>query len=332
MRAFFFTAALAVSFSAAADPTPNPAPAAPAAPAFCVPSQQEAQKLAETVYNTWRISIMRGNETAWRGITSTSRLVKARNLIISQKGNFPADFFKSYPEPPQLENFRFVGALANATRDTMAVTYMGRVQLGNGKPHVNAYVLQLVCERGKWKLDTTALFDLVHLPKVQARLEKGDMSVLKEQDGFQPYAVAPAVPTACKAPELIAKVFIDCPGREIDMRINGISAHEFSDTRRADVVSGGLRRGTNTITYHIKDIEGKAHPAMAIGLFVMPETPGNHPVCVFDHILDETDTAKGGSFTFEVSNAQIASMNPQFNGPAPQPLHAVPLKQKPADK
>jgi hypothetical protein len=67
---------------------------------------------------------------------------------------------------------------------------------------------------------------------------------------------------------------------------------------------------------------------MGIGLFVMQETPGNRPVCVFDHILDETDTAKGGEFTFEIRNENIASMNPRYSGTAPQPFHAVPLKTK----
>lgn len=71
---------------------------------------------------------------------------------------------------------------------------------------------------------------------------------------------------------------------------------------------------------------------MAIGLFVMPETEGNRPVCVFDHILDAEDEANGGNFTFSVTNEQIASMNPQYKGSQPQPMHAVPLKPKQENK
>ncbi len=112
------------------------------------------------------------------------------------------------------------------------------------------------------------------------------------------------------------------------MKINGISVHQFEDERRADVISGGLRRGKNTISYTITTNDKLEHPTMAIGLFVMPETPGNHPVCVFDHILDATDTAKGGEFSFTISNEHIASMNPSFTGNAPQPFHAVPLRKK----
>lgn len=97
----------------------------------------------------------------------------------------------------------------------------------------------------------------------------------------------------------------------------------------ADVISGGLKRGRNTISYTIRDREGLKRPGMGIGIFVMPETPGNTPVCVFDHFLDASDTANGGSFTFTIENAHIASMNPKFKGEKPAPYHAVPLKAKP---
>ena len=174
------------------------------------------------------------------------------------------------------------------------------------------------------------MFNLSRLPEVRERLHRGDLSVLEEQDGFHPYAALPEVPAACGRPQLIGKVFVDAPGRAIDMKINGISVHSFDDERRADVISGGLRRGQNTISYTIRTHEKMEHPSMAIGLFVMPETPGNRPVCVFDHILDATDTAKGGEFSFEIRNENIASMNPAYKGKAPQPFHAVPLKGKPA--
>ncbi len=306
---------------------PQQQPQAPAS--FGTPNQQKAKETAEMVYNTWRLSMIRGSEPAWRSSTCTSRQVKVRNLIISQRGEFPRDFFNNQPEPPRLENFRYVGALTGCNGRTLAATYVGRLQLGENKASENAFVLELVYENGKWKLDQTRFFDLSKLPEVRRRLHEQDLSILREQDGFQPYSALPRTPVACRAPELIGKVFVDSPGRNIRMSINGISEHEFADERRADVVSGGLRRGQNTISYTIETEEGKEHPAMAIGIFVMPETPGNHPVCVFDHILDAQDAANGGNITFTISNGHIASMNPGFTGQAPEPHHAVPLKAKP---
>lgn len=303
-----------------------------APPEFGVPHQQTARDTAERVYNTWRLGMIRANESAWRSATSQSRQMKVRNMVVSQKGVFPRDFFHNQPEPPKLENFRFVGALTGCNNHSLAVTYVGRLQLGEGKAEDNAYVLEFVFENGKWHFDQSRFFNLSRLPEVRKRLEAKDISILKEQDGFAPYTTLPKVPPMCPTPQLIGKVFADAPGRSIHMRINGVSMHEFSDERRADVISGGLRRGKNTITYTINTDAAKSHPGMAIGLFVMPETPGNKPVCVFDHILDATDTAKGGSFSFDISNEQIASMSPAYGAAAPAPFHAVPLKQKPQGK
>lgn len=295
---------------------------------FSVPEQNQARSTAETVYNTWRLSMIRGSEPSWRSSTSLARQVKVRNLIVSQRGSFPRDFFSALQEPPNLENFHFVGALTGCRGRTLAATYVGKMQLTGGQAQENAYVLEFVFEDGKWKLDQTRFFNLSQLPEVRKRLHAHDLTILQEQDGFQPYTSIPKAPPACKAPELIGKVFVDCPGRTVEMTVNGISIHEFDDERRADVISGGLKRGKNTITYRIADRAQLQRPGFGIGVFVMPETPGNTPVCVFDHVLGAEDNAAGGTFTFTIANEHIASMNPKFSGEKPQPYHAVPLKQK----
>lgn len=305
-------------------------PQAAATPTYVKPNQQMAKEIAETAYNTWRIGMMRGNEQAWASATTASRQNKIRNMVVSERKQFPQDFFSKQPPPPQLEHFTYVGSIAGCGNRTMACTFVGKLQLGaKGQLAENAMVIELVNEGGKWKLDQTRFFNLSNLPDVKKRLHARDLSVLQEQDGFHPYDKMPVIPPRCGAPQLIGKVFVDAPGREIEMRINGVSLHEFYDERRADTIAGGLRRGQNTISYTIKDNAGMEHPALGIGLFVMPETPGNHPVCVFDHILDAKDTARGGSFTFNVSNEQIASMNPAFQRAKPEPYHVVPLKPKP---
>lgn len=302
-----------------------------------VPHQEKAREIAETVYNTWRLSLLRGNEQAWRASTTKSRQVHVQNLIVSQRKRFPTDLFNETREMPKLENFAYVGALGACQGQTMAITYLGKIQLGSqGKPTMNAYILELVNEAGTWKLDQTRFFDLSRSQTTLDRLSKKDIQVLKEQDGFHPYAAKPIVPRPCSPPQLIGKVFVDCPGRIISMTINGISVHHFQDERRADVISGGLKRGENTISYQIQTEEGKPRPGMAIGLFVMPETQGNTPVCVFDHILDAHGTAAGGSFTFTIDNQHISSMNPaakaRMKESLPSPFHATPLKKKEAGK
>lgn len=306
-------------------------PAAAAGAGLLTPDQEKARSLVESVYNSWRLSVQRGDESGWRRCTTSSRQMRVRNLIISERGEFPRDFFRSAQSAPQLENFHYVGSLGACGGKTLAATYIGKMQLGSGAPHENAFVLLLVNEEGKWKLDQTRFFDLSKLPAVLKRLQAKDLAVLREQDGFHPYTSIPATPPAARAPELIGKVFVDCPGREIEMRINGVSLHEFDDERRADTISGGLRRGTNTISYTIRNSSnGQERPSMGIGIFVMPETPGNHPICVFDHVLDDKDVAKGGSFSFQITPEHISAMSPKFSGEAPKPAHAVPLKSRPA--
>ena len=337
MRILFFFLAMGfvtTSFLEGQQPVATKPSQAPQVAPLLTPDQEKARDLVETVYNTWRLSVQRGDESGWRSCTASSRQVKVHNLVISERGNFPRDFFRSAQSAPPLENFRYVGTLGSAGGRTLAATYVGKLQLGNKTAaHQNAFVIELVQEGEKWKLDQTRFFDLSKLPTVLKRLEARDLAVLREQDGFHPYRAVPAVPPACSKPELIGKVFVDCPGRAIEMRINGVSIHEFDNERRADTISGGLKRGSNTISYIIKDSAFNSEkPGMGIGLFVMPEEQGKQPVCVFDHILDASGQARSGTFTFNVTPELLAAMDPKNKTTAPQPFHAEPLKPRETQK
>ena len=334
MRAFFLTILTVACSLVQAQATRSasaPAPAHEASAKLLMPDQKMARGIVESVYNTWRVAVQRGDESAWRRSTSNSRQMRVRNLVISERGVFPRDFFKSAQSAPQLENFHYVGTVGGCGGKTLAATYIGKMQLGDASPKENAFVLLFVSEDGRWKLDQTRFFDLSRIPEVLKRLQAQDLTVLKEQDGFHPYSSLPPVPQACRAPELVGKIFVDCPGRVVDMRINGVSVHDFDNERRADTISGGLKRGANTISYTIRNSSASPdRPRMGIGIFVMPEAQGNQPVCVFDHVLDAGDEAKGGSFTFNISPEHLAAMNPKRQGPPAQPFHAVPLKSRPA--
>ncbi|MCD8070207.1 MAG: hypothetical protein LUE08_02325 [Akkermansiaceae bacterium] len=299
-------------------------------PVLRVPDQEKARETVETVYSTWRQSMINHNYQAWKETTSESRQVRVRNLAVSEKREFPRSLFEQQPIPPSLVQLKYVGALGGPSGGTLAATYYGRVDMGLGDGGGrNALVLLFVHERGKWRYDQQRLFNLSHLPQVKERLARGDFSVLKEQDGFHPYPSSPPVPPLCRAPQLIGKVFVDAPGRRVTMTINGVSRHEFEDCRMAETISGGLLRGRNTITYSIDSLNGKntGNP-LGIGLFVMPETVGNQPAVCFEHVCDEKDAPQGGSFTFTVSEDMIRSMNPRSGVAKPAPFRPVPLKTK----
>ncbi len=330
MRTFFLLLAMSIAWVfPLAGQQPVASPKSAQTPPLLTPDQDKARELVETVYNTWRLSVQRRDESGWRSCTTSSRQVKVRNLVISERGDFPNDFFRSAQSAPPLENFRYVGALGSAGGRTLAATYVGKLQLGSkAAAHQNAFVIELVQEGGRWKLDQTRFFDLSKLPAVLKRLEAKDLAVLREQDGFHPYRAIPAAPPVCPKPELIGKVFVDCPGRAIEMRINGVSIHEFDNERRADTISGGLKRGNNTISYTIRDSAFSSEkPGMGIGLFVMPEGQGKQPVCVFDHILDAAGQTNGGNFTFDITPELLAAMDPN-NKATPHPFHAEPLKPR----
>ncbi len=332
----FGLCAACLSGAAAESPSGAAAPQRPERPAAAirVPDQQQARDIAETMYNTWRISMLNKDFQAWKSATSLSRQAKVHNLVVSEKKPYPAAIFGPQAAPPSLGNLRYVGSIGGPTGKTLAATYFGKVDLGvDGEPTDNALVLLFVEDNGKWRYDQSRFFNLGHLPKVRERLARGDFSVLKEQDGFHAYETPPAIPPLCGAPQLIGKVFVDAPGRRVEMTVNGISTHVFEDCRLAEVVSGGLKRGRNTVSYTIKPLSKTADKQpLAIGLFVMPETKGNQPATCFEHIAAPGDNPQGGSYTFTVSDDMIRAMNPTLNMPKPAPFRPVPLKTRPEGK
>lgn len=225
----------------------SPASAAPR------PGDAKLRDDLDVAYNTWRLHLLRGNYDGWRSTTSAYRQVKVRNLAVSEKRPFPASLFRQPMAPPALAPLMYVGSVVNGP--TAAATYYGKVDLGLGQEPTdsNALVLLFTHENGKWKYDQARFFNLTRLPAVKERLKRGDASVLMEQDGFQPLGKIPAVPPVCPPPKYIAKILVDCPGRTVQANVNNISLHEFDNTRLAEVISGGLRDGTNSLTLNFSD-------------------------------------------------------------------------------
>ncbi len=295
------------------------------------PHQERARELGERLYNSWRLSMSRRDEVAWRKVTPRSRQQRVLNLVRSMNGTLSHDFFgEEAKQLPMLEQFRYIGAIAGANRRTMNLVYLGRLQVAEGKSQPVAYVLYLVDEsgRGGWTFDKSRFISLEHTPKYTTRLSKRDLSLLREVELFHPYKALPPVTASVGTPQLIAKVFADTPGRVVDIKINGVSTHEFYNERRADVILGGLKKGENTVSYTIANVDGAPRNTFAIGLFVMPTRAGQKPAVVFEHILDSKMKAQGGSFTFHIGNSLLATMNPEYKGPRAAPFRPVPLKKK----
>lgn len=271
-------------------------------------AQDTLKQDLETVYNTWRQSMLRSNYEGWQANTSTYRKVRVRNLAVSEKKPFPKSLFREDMAPPSIMPLRYIGSVVKGP--TAAATYFGKIDWGiGGEPSENAYVLLFTKERGQWKYDQARFFNLSHLPDVRKRLRNGDATVLNEQDGFQPEGKIPPVPPICPAPQYISKIYVDCPGRSVDVVVNNVSPHHFEDMRYAEIISGGTHAGANTISLQFKDMPDRKKGHLDIRIFIMPETPGNVPGKAFEYILKEGEEPANEMRTFIITQDTIKKMS-----------------------
>lgn len=266
-----------------------------------------SQKGGEAIYNTWVLSLTRGDYEMWRDATAVFRQRMVRNQAISEKKKFPDSLFHLEMKLPSLEGLKYVGMVEKGA--TAAMTYFGKVDFGvGGNPSDGALVLLFVYENGEWKYDTSRYFNLGQLPAVKKRLAAGDATVLREQDGFQPTGQIPPSPALCPAPHYIAKIYVDCPGRRVVANINGISNHVFEDTRDAVVISGGLRGGQNTLSYTIEDA-GRGTPShFGLAVFIMPEVPGNIPGDAYHYVPAKDTVPQGAQTIINVNKDMLMKM------------------------
>lgn len=275
------------------------------------PGDSQLRDDLDVAYNTWRLHMLRGNYDGWRATTSAYRQVKVRNLAVSEKRPFPASLFRQPMAPPALSPLMYVGSVVDGP--TAAATYYGKVDLGLGEEptDANALVLLFTNERGKWKYDQARFFNLSRLPAVRDRLKRGDATVLMEQDGFQPLGKIPPVPPLCPPAKYIAKILVDCPGRTVKANINNISHHEFDNTRQAEVISGGLRDGGNSITLNFADSPSGEKGAVLVEVYIMPEIPGHLPARAFSYFVPPKELPRNGPSLINVTPELLNTMAPK---------------------
>lgn len=265
----------------------------------------------DAAYNTWRLHLIRGNYDGWKATTSAYRQVKVRNLAVSEKRPFPASLFRQPIAPPALSPLMYVGSVLDGA--TAAATYYGKVdlELGQEPSDSNALVLLFTYERGKWKYDQARFFNLSRLPDVKERLKRKDTSVLIEQDGFQPIGKIPAVPQLCPRPKYIAKILVDCPGRIVRANVNNISMHEFDNTRQAEIISGGLKDGANSLMLNFSDSSNGKKGAALVEVYIMPEIPGYLPARAYSYFVPAQDIPKSGPAFINVTPELLNTMVPK---------------------
>lgn len=272
-------------------------------------AQQELRPGLESSYNAWRGAIIGKNAAVWGRATAEHRRIEVKNRILSEKRAFPAAVFDLPAPPPSITGLKFLEARQNGA--TAKASYFGRIDFGvGGEPTDNLIVLSFVSGGGGWLYDRADFVNLAALPEVRKELAAGDLRYLKETPEAQPSGVVPPTPIEVQGAKYIAKVYVFCPGREVQVQVNKVSRHRFANAKEAEIVIGGAVDGSNEVQYAIKKLEGgTGKEAMTIRVYLMSEAQGMKPIKIFEYQVPENGTVKPfGTGNFVVDAAVAAKL------------------------
>lgn len=290
MRRFFTLTALAAVLATGMQ-LPANAQAAPGA----------LRQQLEQTYQQWRNAMMSKDSRRWQAYTSQRRQTTVRNQIYSERRAFPSALFQLPVAPPNTRGLKALRAQAKGA--TAKAVYFGKIDFGvGGKPTDNLLVLNFVLERGAWKYDGAEFVNLSALPDVRKQLLAGQNTFVTTAE-FGPSGRVGPTPIPLRGPvKYIAKTYVYCPGREVNLQINKISRHRFQNTKAAEVVIGGAKDGLNEVQFSVKRLPGsEGTEPMAIRIYLMSEVQGVKPIKAFEYEVKEKQVPKGsGTSRFNV--------------------------------
>jgi hypothetical protein len=256
-------------------------------------------------YSNWRTAVIRKDVPAWQRTTAPHRQAEIRNRLLSEKRPFPAGVFDLPAPPPPLDGLKMIHLSQRGA--TAKAALFGKINFGvGGDPADNILVISFV-HSGTWRYDRADFINLAALPDVRKELQAGDLKYVAETPDFQATGVVPATPPAVPAAKYIAKVYVFCPGREVQVQVNQFSRHRFANAKEAEVVLGGAKDGANTVTYTVKGLEGgTGKEALAIRVYLMSENAGTQPIKAYEYRVNEGGalTPFGtGAFTVDAATA-----------------------------
>lgn len=265
------------------------------------PVDAALQARLENTYKAWRQAMVAKDMRAWQAITATHRQMSVRNRIVSERRAFPAALFQLPAAPPALEGLRAVQVMSSGA--TARSVYFGKVNFGvGGEPSDNLLLLSFVNEGGRWKYDTADFVNLGGLPDVRKELLAGNDTYVEGTSAFRPEGKVPPTPRPVPQAKYISKVYVFCPGREVQVHVNKVSRHRFVNAKDAEIILGGARDGANEIQYSIKGAEGgKGNEVLTIRVYLFSQKPGVKPIKVYEYQVNEGEKPKGiGSANFVV--------------------------------
>lgn len=272
-------------------------------------AQDELRQGLETGYNAWRDAVIRKDAMAWQNFTPEFRKIEIKNRIVSEKRAFPAAVFELPAPPPTLKNLKFLVAKQNGP--TAKAAYFGKIDFGvGGEPADNLLVLSFVRGGATWLYDRADFVNLAALPDVRKELAAGELKYLKETPEVQPSGAIPMTPIEVAPAKYIAKVYVFCPGREVQVQVNKVSRHRFANAKESEVVTGGAMDGANEVQFTTKKLEGATgKEAMTIRVYLMSEVQGIQPIKIFEYQVAEGEAVKPfGTNNFQVDAAVVKKL------------------------
>ena len=272
-------------------------------------AQENLRPALETTYRAWREAMIRRDASIWQRVTAEHRRVEVRNRIVSEKKPFPATVFDLPAPPPSLEGLQFLEAKQNGA--TAKASYFGKIDFAvGGEPTENLLVLSFVKGSGGWLYDRADYINLVALTAVRKELATGNLKYLSETPEAQPTGKIPSTPIAAQPAKHVAKVYVFCPGREVQVQVNKISHHRFANAKEAEIVIGGALDGQNEVQYAVKKIEGgTGKEVMTIRVYLMSEVAGEKPIKAFEYQIAAGEAPKSsGTGNFTVDAATTAKL------------------------
>lgn len=265
----------------------------------------------EKVYTVWREAVIGKDARTWQQVTAEHRRVEVRNRILSEKLPFPASVFNLPTPPPSLKGLKFLEATRNGR--TAKVAYFGEIDFGvGGEPTNNLLVLSFIQGANHFLYDKADFVNLSALPDVRRELAAGNLDYLKGVPEAQPSGQVPETPIAVTPAETIAKVYVFCPGREVEVMVNKVSRHRFANAKDAQTIMGGARLGANEVQYSIRKLKGgTGNEVLTIRVYLISLVEGIKPIKVFEYQISENEEFKSfDSGYFAVDEATKAKLAP----------------------
>ena len=262
-----------------------------------------------SLYDGWRAAVIRKDAKTWQRYTAQHRQIEIRNRLMSERKAFPQGFFGNLPaSPPSLAGLKALRVRINGP--TVKSVYYGKVDFGiGGQPIDSLWTISYVKERSGWKYDSSEFVNISALPDIKKQLDAGNYQYVDQND-FKPSGIIPpSAPIQLVAPvKYITQVYVFCPGRQVDLTINGVSKHRFQHAKEAQIVIGGARDGKNEVQFKTSLLKGgDSKSVMTIRVYLMSQVKGKKPVKVFEYQVEDgkqplASGVKSFTITPEIAN------------------------------